>query len=113
MYGKCSKILKDREAIQNPRSSKNIFMSELAVRKLLVDLTTPFEKRWCGGDALKSAFFNALTMSLPVGEQFFNDSVHRRIRASFTLASMMLRFRNNGYGTTRRSFPWSGSRPRP
>lgn len=50
-------------------------MSELAVRKLLVDLTTPFEKRWFGGDAFKSAFFNALSMSFPVGEQFFIDSV--------------------------------------
>ena len=50
-------------------------MSELAVRKLLVDLTTPFEQRWCGGDAFKSAFFNALSMSFPVGEQFFIDSV--------------------------------------
>ena len=50
-------------------------MSELAVRKLLVDLATPFETRWCGGDAFKSAFFNALSMSFPVGEQFFIDSV--------------------------------------
>lgn len=50
-------------------------MSELAVRKLLVDLNTPFDKRWCGGDAFKSAFFNALSMSFPVGEQFFIDSV--------------------------------------
>jgi len=50
-------------------------MSELAVRKLLVDLNTPFDRRWCGGDAFKSAFFNALSMSFPVGEQFFIDSV--------------------------------------
>jgi len=50
-------------------------MSELLVRKLLIDLTTPFEQRWCGGDAFKSAFFNALSMSFPVGEQFFIDSV--------------------------------------
>jgi predicted metal-dependent hydrolase len=50
-------------------------MSELAVRKLLVDLNTPFDTRWCGGDAFKSAFFNALSMSFPVGEQFFIDSV--------------------------------------
>ena len=71
MYGKYSKILKCREAIQNPRSSKNIFMSELAVRKLLVDLTTPFKKRWCRGDALKSAFFNVVSISCPVGELFF------------------------------------------
>jgi predicted metal-dependent hydrolase len=46
-------------------------MSELAVRKLLVDLTTPFKKRWCGGDALKSAFFNVVSISCPVGELFF------------------------------------------
>jgi predicted metal-dependent hydrolase len=45
-------------------------MSELAVRKLWVNRTTSFEKRYCGG-ASKSAFFNALTMSLPVGELFF------------------------------------------
>ena len=50
-------------------------MSDLAVRKLLVDLNTPFVTRWCGGDAFKSAFFNALSMSFPVGEQFFIDSV--------------------------------------
>jgi len=45
-------------------------MSELAVRKLGIDRATPFEKRYCGG-ALKSAFLNALTMSLPVGELVF------------------------------------------
>jgi predicted metal-dependent hydrolase len=58
-------------------------MSELAVRKLLVDLTTPFEKRWCGGDAFKSAFFNALSMSFPVGEQFFIDSVREGAKQMF------------------------------
>jgi uncharacterized protein len=42
-------------------------MSDLAVRKLLVDLNTPFDTRWCGGDAFKSAFFNALSMSFPRG----------------------------------------------
>lgn len=50
-------------------------MSELVVRKLLVDLSTPFTARWNGGDAFRSAFFNALSMSFPVGEQFFMDSV--------------------------------------
>jgi len=88
-------------------------MSELALRKLLLDLTMPYEKRWCGGDACKSAFFNAWSMTFLVGGQFFIDSVHRRIRIPFALASMMRRFQNNGYGATRRSFPWLGSRPRP
>jgi predicted metal-dependent hydrolase len=50
-------------------------MSELVVRKLLVDLSTPCTARWNGGDAFRSAFFNALSMSFPVGEQFFMDSV--------------------------------------
>jgi predicted metal-dependent hydrolase len=40
-----------------------------------VDLTTPFAQRWNGGDAFRSAFFNALSMSFPWGEQYFMDSV--------------------------------------
>jgi uncharacterized protein len=31
-------------------------MSDLTVRKLLIDLETPFELRWNGGDAFTSAF---------------------------------------------------------
>ena len=50
-------------------------MAELVVRRLLVDLAAPFPRRWCGDDAFLSAFFNALSMSFPVGEQFFIDSV--------------------------------------
>lgn len=50
-------------------------MTELVVRRLLVDLETPIPARWNGGDAFRSAFFNALSMSFPVGEQFFIDSV--------------------------------------
>lgn len=50
-------------------------MTDLPVRRLLVDLQSPFERRWNGGDAFRSAFFNALSMSFPVGEQFFIDSV--------------------------------------
>lgn len=50
-------------------------MTDLTVRKLLIDLTTPFPARWNGGDAFRSAFFNALSMSFPVGEQYFMDSV--------------------------------------
>lgn len=50
-------------------------MSELVVRRLLVDLETPFERHWNGGDAFRTAFFNALSFSFPAGEQFFIDSV--------------------------------------
>ena len=50
-------------------------MTNLVVRRLLIDLETPFLARWNGGDAFRSAFFNALSMSFPVGEQYFIDSV--------------------------------------
>ena len=53
-------------------------MTDLVIRKLLVDLNTPFPARWNGGDAFRSAFFNALSMSFPVGEQFFMDSRSER-----------------------------------
>jgi predicted metal-dependent hydrolase len=58
-------------------------MTDLTIRKLLIDLEAPFPARWNGGDAFRSAFFNALSMSFPLGEQYFMDSV----RAGFkTLA---------------------------
>lgn len=50
-------------------------MAELIVRRLLVDLQTPLPRHWNGGDAFRSAMFNALSMSFPVGEQFFIDSM--------------------------------------
>ena len=50
-------------------------MTDLVVRRLGVDLDTPFPVRWNGGDAFRSALFNALSMSFPVGEQYFIDSV--------------------------------------
>ena len=52
-------------------------MSQLIVRQLLIDLETPIAVRWNGGDAFTSAFMNALSMSFPVGEQFFIDSLRR------------------------------------
>ena len=52
-------------------------MNTLTVRRLLVDLDTPLPRRWCGGDAFRSAFFNALSMSFPAGEQLFIDSVKK------------------------------------
>ena len=50
-------------------------MSVPVVRRLLVDMQAPIERHWCAGDAFRTAFFNALSMSFPVGEQFFIDSV--------------------------------------
>jgi hypothetical protein len=56
-------------------------MSELTVRRLQIDLETPFARRWCGGDAFRTALFNALSMSFPVGEQLFIDSVKKSLAA--------------------------------
>jgi predicted metal-dependent hydrolase len=49
--------------------------AEPIVRRLLVDLDTPLPRHWCGGDAFRTAWFNALSMSFPFGEQFFIDAV--------------------------------------
>lgn len=56
-------------------------MSHLIVRRLLIDLRTPIAVRWHGGDAFRSAFFNALSMSFPVGEQYFIDSMRKGLAA--------------------------------
>lgn len=55
-------------------------MTELVVRRLLIDLAAPIPARWNGGDAFRSAFFNALSMSFPVGEQYFIDSVRAGLK---------------------------------
>ncbi|NJS37624.1 MAG: metal-dependent hydrolase, partial [Brachymonas sp.] len=34
-----------------------------------------FDRRWFGGDAFRSAYFNAMSMTFPLGEQSFIDSV--------------------------------------
>jgi uncharacterized protein len=56
-------------------------MTELVVRRLLIDLETPVARHWCNGDAFLTAWFNALSMSFPVGEQFFIDSVRNGLKA--------------------------------
>ena len=38
-------------------------MTDLVVRKLLVDMQAPLAPRWNGGDAFRTALFNALSMS--------------------------------------------------
>jgi len=50
-------------------------MSDLIVRKLEIDLSQGFGRHWLGGDAYRTALFNALSMSFPIGEQMFIDSL--------------------------------------
>jgi uncharacterized protein len=47
----------------------------LTVRRLDINLNKGFERHWFGGDAFRTAHFNALSMSFPLGEQLFIDSV--------------------------------------
>ena len=56
-------------------------MNPVPVRRLLIDLNEPFDRRWNGGDAFRTAFFNALSMSFPAGEQFFIDAVRAGVKA--------------------------------
>lgn len=56
-------------------------MTLLPVRRLLIDLDAPVSRHWCAGDAFLTAWFNALSMSFPVGEQFFIDSVRQGLKA--------------------------------
>lgn len=55
-------------------------MTELVVRRLLIDLQPPPARHWCGGDPFRTALFNALSMSFPRGEQFFIDAVRRGLQ---------------------------------
>jgi predicted metal-dependent hydrolase len=55
-------------------------MTQLTIRRLLIDLETPVPARWLGGDAFKSAWFNAMSMSFPTGEQYFIDSVRNGLK---------------------------------
>jgi len=50
-------------------------MTQLTIRQLHIDLEAPIGANWFGGDAFRSALFNALSMSFPFGEQFFIDAV--------------------------------------
>jgi hypothetical protein len=56
-------------------------MTDLVVRRLLVDMEAPIARHWCAGDAFRTALFNALSMSFPFGEQFFIDSVRNGLKA--------------------------------
>ncbi len=52
----------------------------LTVRRLRIDLDTPLPRHWAG-DAFRTAFFNALSMSFPAGEQLFIDSLKKGMAA--------------------------------
>ena len=56
-------------------------MSDLIIRRLLVDMEAPVARHWCADDPFRTAFFNALSMSFPVGEQFFIDTVRDNAKA--------------------------------
>ncbi len=56
-------------------------MTDLVVRRLLIDMDAPIARHWCGGDPFRTALFNALSMSFPVGEQFFIDAVRSGFQA--------------------------------
>lgn len=56
-------------------------MTQLSVRRLLIDLEPSFARHWFGGDPFRTALFNALSMSFPAGEQFFIDAVRRAHQA--------------------------------
>jgi len=55
-------------------------MTTLTVRRLQADLDTPLPRHWAG-DAFRTAFFNALSMSFPLGEQLFIESVKKGLAA--------------------------------
>jgi predicted metal-dependent hydrolase len=50
-------------------------MNALTIRHLLIDMKPPMARHWNGGEVFLSAFFDALSMSFPVGEQFFIDAL--------------------------------------
>jgi hypothetical protein len=50
-------------------------MAAITVRRLNIDLSQGFARHWLGGDAFRTQFFNALSMTFPQGEQCFIDTV--------------------------------------
>jgi uncharacterized protein len=47
----------------------------MTIRALQIDFSQGFDRRWFGGDAFRSAYFNAMSMTFPLGEQSFIDSI--------------------------------------
>jgi predicted metal-dependent hydrolase len=61
--------------LQRTTFARRNIMSTLTVRKLNVDLSKGFGRHWLGGDAYRTQLFNALSMTFPLGEQSFIDSM--------------------------------------
>ncbi len=64
------------------QTTLNATTHSLPIRKLQVDLSQGFERHWFkradgSGDAFRTAYYNAMSMSFPAGEQLFIDSVKR------------------------------------
>lgn len=55
--------------------------SKLTVRRVQLDLESPFDRTWCGGDAFRSALFNALSLTFPDGERFFINALRAGLQA--------------------------------
>src|SRR5512140_2392913 len=72
-------------------SDCSFLMTDLVVRRLLIDMEAPVPRHWCAGDPFRTALFNALSMSFPVGEQFFIDAVRAGFKA--LTAELQERFR--------------------
>jgi uncharacterized protein len=49
--------------------------ASMTIRALQLDFSQGFDRRWFGGDAFRSAYFNAMSMTFPLGEQSFIDSI--------------------------------------
>ena len=63
-----------------------IAMTELLGRRLLLDLVSPIAARCNAGVAVRSAFFNARSMSFPVAEPYFIGSVRNGLISAQGLA---------------------------
>ena len=58
-----------------PAAGPPALPSAFVVRQLRVDLTHGFAALWAGGDAFRTHYLTALSMSFPEGEQYFIDAV--------------------------------------
>jgi uncharacterized protein len=62
-------------------SNRNSISQTLPIRRLHVTLDRPHPKNWANQNPVQTAFLGALSMSFPVGEQFFMDSVRSGVAA--------------------------------
>jgi len=56
-------------------------MSTPVIRRLPIDLDTEVPRQRCAGDPFRTPCFGALSVSFPVGEQFFIDAVRNAHKA--------------------------------